>query len=55
MDRIDLVQDRDRWLAFVNEFIVWETGEVCTGFWCRDLREKDHLEDLGIGGRIILN
>ena len=25
---------------------VWETG-VYTGFWCRDLREKDHLEDRG--------
>ena len=24
------------------------------GFWWGDLREGDHLEDLGIGGRIIL-
>jgi hypothetical protein len=29
-------------------------GEVHTGFWLGDLREGDHLEDPGIGGRIIL-
>ena len=23
-------------------------------FWCKNLRERDHLEDLGIDGRIIL-
>jgi len=33
---------------------VWETGEVHTEFWWGDLRERDHLEDVGIGGRIIL-
>jgi hypothetical protein len=27
---------------------------VHTGFWWGDLREGDHLEDLGIEGRIIL-
>jgi hypothetical protein len=30
------------------------TGEVQTGFWWGNLRECDHLEDLFIGGRIIL-
>jgi hypothetical protein len=25
-----------------------------TGFWCVHLKERDHLEDLGVGGRIIL-
>jgi hypothetical protein len=29
-------------------------GEVHTGFWCGDLKERDHLEDLGIDGRVIL-
>jgi hypothetical protein len=28
--------------------------EVHTGFWWRNLREGDHLEDLGVDGRIIL-
>jgi hypothetical protein len=32
----------------------WETGEVHTGFWWGDLRERDHLEDMGIGRSIIL-
>jgi len=29
-------------------------GEVHTGFWCRDLKEMDHLEGLDVDGRIIL-
>jgi hypothetical protein len=33
---------------------VWETGEVHIGFWEGDLRERDHLEGLGIDSRIIL-
>jgi len=33
---------------------VWETGEVHTGFLWGDLREKEHLEDLRVDGRIIL-
>jgi hypothetical protein len=28
--------------------------EVHKGFWCGDLRERDHLEDRGVDGRIIL-
>jgi hypothetical protein len=26
-------------------------GEVYTGFWWGNLRERDHLEDSGLGGR----
>jgi hypothetical protein len=33
---------------------VWETGEVHTGSSLVDLRERDHLECLGIDGRTIL-
>jgi hypothetical protein len=29
-------------------------GEVHIGFWWGDLREGDHLEDLGVDGMIIL-
>jgi hypothetical protein len=29
--------------------------EACTGFWWEHVRERDHLEDLVIGGKIILS
>jgi len=29
-------------------------GEVYTGFWWPNLKERDHLEDQGVVGRIIL-
>ena len=32
---------------------VLETGEVHAGFWWDNLRERDHLQDLDIDGRII--
>jgi len=27
-------------------------GELHTGFWPRNLRERDHLESIGVDGRI---
>jgi hypothetical protein len=33
---------------------VWGRGEVCTGIWWENLRERDHWEDPGVDGRIIL-
>ena len=33
---------------------VWGRGEVYTGFWWGNLRERDHLEDPGVDGRILL-
>jgi hypothetical protein len=32
----------------------WERREVHTGFWGRDLREGNHLEDPDLDERIIL-
>jgi len=32
---------------------VWGRGDVHTGFWWGDLRERNHLEDLRVDGRII--
>jgi hypothetical protein len=29
-------------------------GEAGTGVWCRNLRERDHLDDYGVEGRILL-
>ena len=33
---------------------IWGTGEMLRGFRWGDMRERDHLEDLSIDGRIIL-
>jgi len=40
-----------RWAGHVA---LWGRGEVHTGFLWENLRERDHLEDPGIDGRIIL-
>ena len=29
-------------------------GDVCTGFWLRNLGERDHLRDPGVDRRLIL-
>jgi hypothetical protein len=33
---------------------VWGKGEVLTGFWWGNLRERDHVEDLDLDERITL-
>jgi hypothetical protein len=42
-------------LIYMRNIHIYHTGKVNTGYWCRDLRKRDHLEDLGIDWRIILN
>jgi len=38
-----------------NEHVAqWGKGEVHTGFWWGNLRERDHLEEPGVDGRILL-
>jgi hypothetical protein len=31
---------------------VWKKGEDYIWFWCEDLRARDHLEDIGVDGRV---
>jgi hypothetical protein len=33
---------------------VWGKGEVCTGFWWGNLRERDRWGDPGVVGSIVL-
>jgi hypothetical protein len=42
---------RMRWAGHV---VRMGRGEVCTGFWLRNLRERDHWGDPEVDGRIIL-
>ena len=39
--------------VFKSRILKW-TGHVHSGFWWRNLREGDHLQDPGIDERIIL-
>jgi hypothetical protein len=42
---------RIRWVRRVAHTV---EGEVHIGHWWGDLRERDHLEDVGVDGMIIL-
>ena len=42
---------RIRWAGYVTRL---GRGEPCAGFWWGTLRERDHLGDPGVDGRIIL-
>jgi hypothetical protein len=30
----------------------WERREICTSFWWESLKERDHLEDQGVGRKM---
>jgi hypothetical protein len=42
---------RLRWAGHVARM---GKGDLCTGFWWGSLRERDHWEDQGVDGRILL-
>jgi len=46
-----VIISRRRWAGHVA---CMGRGTVYTGFWWRNLRERDHLEDPGVGERIIV-
>ena len=33
---------------------VWGRGDVLTWFWWGNMRERDHLEYVGLDGRVVL-
>jgi hypothetical protein len=41
-------------MSWVGHVVRMGRGEVCTGFWRENLKEKDHWRDPGVDGRIIL-
>jgi hypothetical protein len=45
---------KSRRMKWAGHVVRMGKKEVHAGFWWRDLREGDHLEDPGIDGRIIL-
>ena len=51
---VRVIKSRIRFERHVARMGERERGNVCTGFWWGGLTERDHLEDPGIDGRIIL-
>jgi hypothetical protein len=45
---------KSRKMGWTDMWHLWKTREVHTGIWWGDLRERDYLEDLGVGGRMIV-
>ena len=45
-----MIKSTMRWAGHVARM----GGDAYTGFWWRNLRERDHMGDPGIDGRIIL-
>jgi hypothetical protein len=48
---VRVITSRDvRWAGHVAHM---GEGEACTGFWCGNLKERDHWRDPGVDRRII--
>jgi hypothetical protein len=47
-------QIKSRRMRWAGHVVCIEKGEKCTGFWWESPKERDHLEDLGIGERMKL-
>jgi hypothetical protein len=47
--RIEELPEKKRWAGHV-----WGRVEEYAGFWWGNLKKRDHLEDPGVDGRIIL-
>jgi hypothetical protein len=48
---VRVIKSRMRWAGHVARM---GGGAVYTGFWWRDLRERDHLEDRGVGEMMMI-
>jgi hypothetical protein len=45
---------KSRVMSLVAHVARMGRGQVHKGFWWGNLREEDHLSDLGVDGRIVL-
>ena len=45
---------KSRGMRWAGNVALWGRGEAYTGYWWRNLRERDHLEDPDVDGRKII-